>query len=627
MSGTPVRNGAQAAGGSRRRSRGEYDADEARGRAGRSPDEADLGAALAETNVLEVLDQLDRELIALAPVKTRIREIAALLLIDRLRDEVGLASERPSLHMSFTGNPGTGKTTVAMKMAQVLHRLGYIAEPRVVACTRDDLVGQYVGHTAPKTKEVLRRAYGGVLFIDEAYYLYKPENERDYGGEAIEILLQVMEAERDKLVVIFAGYKDRMDDFFRSNPGLSSRVAHHIDFPDYDVDELMAIAHLMLDHAELRVRRGRRGGVPRLPRAARHAPALRPRPQRPQLDRPRAPAPGEPPLRASGRAMLTREELMTITPDDILQSSVFAEDREPEDDDAGRSARTSKEAAWARPIILGVVGDSAAGKTTLTRGLVRVLGEDNVTHVCVDDYHRYDRRQRAERNITPLHPDCNYIDIMAQHLAHLRAGEPFLKPVYQHNDGTFGPPVRVEPKRFSVVEGLLGYYTEDLRRLFDVRVYLAPPEELRRKWKVQRDCSRRGYTTDQVLAELDRREPDSEAFIRPAAAATPTSSSRSCRARRRPGAPRRRARAALVAPASRPPLGARRRRSTRAASSSTERDGEAHLFIPGTLDRERAERRSRRRSGSGCTSRATCAPSGSASSRSAPSCTARSRSR
>ena len=167
-----------------------------------------------------MLDQLDRELIALLPVKTRIREIAALLLIDRLRAEVGLASERPSLHMSFTGNPGTGKTTVAMKMAQVLYRLGYIEEPRVVACTRDDLVGQYVGHTAPKTKEVLRRAYGGVLFIDEAYYLYKPENERDYGGEAIEILLQVMEAERDKLVVIFAGYKDRMDDFFRSNPGL-----------------------------------------------------------------------------------------------------------------------------------------------------------------------------------------------------------------------------------------------------------------------------------------------------------------------------------------------------------------------------------------------------------------------
>ena len=208
--------------------------------------------------------------------------------------------------MSFTGNPGTGKTTVAMKMAQVLHRLGYIEEPRVVACTRDDLVGQYVGHTAPKTKEVLRRAYGGVLFIDEAYYLYKPENERDYGGEAIEILLQVMEAERDKLVVIFAGYKDRMDDFFRSNPGLSSRVAHHIDFPDYDVDELMAIAHLMLEHQNYVFGAGRRGGVPRLPRAARQAAALRARPQRPQLDRPRAAAPGEPPVRrrraASSRA-------------------------------------------------------------------------------------------------------------------------------------------------------------------------------------------------------------------------------------------------------------------------------------------------------------------------------------
>ena len=234
--------------------------------------------------------------------------------------------------MSFTGNPGTGKTTVAMKMAQILHRLGYIEEPRVVACTRDDLVGQYVGHTAPKTKEVLRRAYGGVLFIDEAYYLYRPENERDYGQEAIEILLQVMEAERDKLVVIFAGYKDRMDDFFRSNPGLSSRVAHHIDFPDYDVDELMAIAHLMMDHAELRVRPGARGGVPRVPRAAGQAAALRARPQRPQLDRPRAPAPGEPTLRRR-HGMLSREELMTITPDDILKSSVFAEDREPEDDE------------------------------------------------------------------------------------------------------------------------------------------------------------------------------------------------------------------------------------------------------------------------------------------------------
>jgi len=169
----------------------------------------------------------------------------------------------------------------------------------------------------------------------------------------------------------------------------------------------------------------------------------------------------------------------------------------------------------ARSITLGVVGDSAAGKTTLTRGLVRVLGEDNVTHVCVDDYHRYDRRQRAERNITPLHPECNYMDMMAQHLAHLRAGEPFLKPVYRHEDGTFGPLVRVDPKQFAVVDGLLGFYNDELRKLYDVRLFLAPPEELRRLWKVRRDCSRRGYTTDQVLAELDRRESDSEAFIRP----------------------------------------------------------------------------------------------------------------
>ncbi|MBA2794358.1 MAG: phosphoribulokinase [Thermoleophilaceae bacterium] len=168
-----------------------------------------------------------------------------------------------------------------------------------------------------------------------------------------------------------------------------------------------------------------------------------------------------------------------------------------------------------RPIVLGVVGDSAAGKTTITRGLVRILGEDQVTHVCTDDYHRYDRQQRAELGITPLHPDCNYTDVAAQHLAHLKAGEPILKPVYRHADGTFGPPTYVAPHGFTVVEGLLGYHTEQMRDCYDVRVYLAPPEELRRKWKVQRDCSRRGYTTDQVLAELDRREPDSAAFIRP----------------------------------------------------------------------------------------------------------------
>jgi phosphoribulokinase len=168
-----------------------------------------------------------------------------------------------------------------------------------------------------------------------------------------------------------------------------------------------------------------------------------------------------------------------------------------------------------RPTILGVVGDSAAGKTTLTRGLVRILGEDKVTHVCTDDYHRYDRRQRAERGITPLDPECNYVDVMSQDLRHLRAGEAILKPVYRHGDGTFAPPVHVVPKSFTILEGLLGYYTPAMRDVYDVRVFLAPPEDLRRKWKVDRDCSRRGYTTDQVLAELDRREPDSAAYIRP----------------------------------------------------------------------------------------------------------------
>jgi probable Rubsico expression protein CbbX len=205
-----------------------------------------LDEAYRSSQIGDVLQQLDRELVGLLPVKTRIREIAHLLLIDKLRRQVGLAAEPPPLHMSFTGRPGTGKTTVANRMAEILHRLGYIRKGHLVVATRDDLVGQYIGHTAPKTKEVLKRAMGGVLFIDEAYYLYKPDNERDYGGEAIEILLQVMENQRDDLVVIFAGYKDRMDTFFSSNPGLSSRVANHIDFPDYSVAELVSIADLMM---------------------------------------------------------------------------------------------------------------------------------------------------------------------------------------------------------------------------------------------------------------------------------------------------------------------------------------------------------------------------------------------
>ena len=213
----------------------------------KAPESLDLDAAYRDSQVGDVLAKLDRELVGLAPVKNRIREIAHLLLIDKLRKQVGLASEPPPLHMSFTGRPGTGKTTVAMRMAEILLKLGYVRKGQLITATRDDLVGQYIGHTAPKTKDVLKRAMGGVLFIDEAYYLYKPENERDYGGEAIEILLQVMENQRADLVVIFAGYKDRMDTFFSSNPGLGSRVANHIDFPDYAQDELVSIADLMLE--------------------------------------------------------------------------------------------------------------------------------------------------------------------------------------------------------------------------------------------------------------------------------------------------------------------------------------------------------------------------------------------
>jgi probable Rubsico expression protein CbbX len=216
------------------------------------PESLDLDAAYRDSQVGDVLAKLDRELVGLAPVKNRIREIAHLLLIDKLRKQVGLASEPPPLHMSFTGRPGTGKTTVAMRMAEILLKLGYVRKGQLVTATRDDLVGQYIGHTAPKTKEVLKRAMGGVLFIDEAYYLYKPENERDYGGEAIEILLQVMENQRADLVVIFAGYKDRMETFFSSNPGLGSRVANHIDFPDYSQNELIEIGDLMLDKLNYR---------------------------------------------------------------------------------------------------------------------------------------------------------------------------------------------------------------------------------------------------------------------------------------------------------------------------------------------------------------------------------------
>src|SRR6266404_1367265 len=209
-------------------------------------DAVNLRDELEAVGIEEILSQLDHELIGLKPVKTRIREIASLLLIERIRKRMGLASGAPTLHMSFTGNPGTGKTTVALRIASILHRLGFVRRGHVVSVTRDELVGQYIGHTAPKTREVLKKAMGGVLFIDEAYYLHRPDNERDYGQEAIEILLQVMESQREDLVVILAGYGDRMDKFFASNPGFRSRIAHHIDFPDYSDDELLAIAELML---------------------------------------------------------------------------------------------------------------------------------------------------------------------------------------------------------------------------------------------------------------------------------------------------------------------------------------------------------------------------------------------
>jgi probable Rubsico expression protein CbbX len=284
--------------------------------------EASPQTLVRRTGLDAVLDLLDGELVGLAPVKTRIREIAALLVVDRLRREHGLASERPSLHMCFTGNPGTGKTTVARRMAEILHRLGYVERGHLVSVTREDLVGQYVGHTAPKTRDVLKKAYGGVLFIDEAYYLHRPENERDYGQEAIEILLQAMENERDKLVVILAGYKDRMDEFFGSNPGMQSRVAHHIDFPDFTVDELMRIGDLMLDQRAYafspEAREVFREYVERRRRRPRFAHG---RSIRNAIDRAR--------LRQASRLFesetaLGRDELITIEAEDLLKSSVFA---------------------------------------------------------------------------------------------------------------------------------------------------------------------------------------------------------------------------------------------------------------------------------------------------------------
>ena len=284
----------------------------------------DLDALYRDSSVGETLDALDRELVGLKPVKTRVREIAALLLVERLRQTVGLKAGAPSLHMCFTGNPGTGKTTVALRMAALLHSLGYVRKGHLVAVTRDDLVGQYIGHTAPRTREVLKKAMGGVLFVDEAYYLYRPENERDYGQEAIEILLQVMENQRDDLVVILAGYKDRMDRFFQSNPGMSSRIAHHIDFPDYSGDELFAIAGLMLDAMQYRLTDAAAAALREYIALRRKQPHFaNARSIRNALDRAR--------LRQAKRLFeqrgtpLSHDALMAIEAEDLTASRVFAE--------------------------------------------------------------------------------------------------------------------------------------------------------------------------------------------------------------------------------------------------------------------------------------------------------------
>jgi probable Rubsico expression protein CbbX len=282
----------------------------------------DLRELLANSHVNEVLDELD-DLIGLEPVKARIRDIAALLVVERARKQLGLVAGPPSLHMSFSGNPGTGKTTVALRMAQILHRLGYVRKGHLIAVTRDDLVGQYIGHTAPKTKEVLKRAMGGVLFIDEAYYLYRPENERDYGQEAIEILLQVMENQRDDLVVIFAGYGDRMSTFFRSNPGLSSRIAHHLDFPDYLPKELEEIAQRMLQAMQYRLSlTGKAALHDYIPLRMQQPHFANARSIRNALDRARLRQANR--LFAQQGLQLTRDELMTIEGEDIRASRVFA---------------------------------------------------------------------------------------------------------------------------------------------------------------------------------------------------------------------------------------------------------------------------------------------------------------
>ena len=275
-----------------------------------------------DTQIQRVIDILEEELVGLVPVKSRIREIAALLVIDRLRKKVNLTSNSPGLHMSFTGSPGTGKTTVALRMADILYKLGYCRKGHLLTVTRDDLVGQYIGHTAPKTKEVLKKALGGILFIDEAYYLYKPDNERDYGAEAIEILLQVMENQRDDLVVILAGYKDRMERFYESNPGLSSRIANHVDFPDYSAEELLTIGKIMLEEQQYQFTPDAEKAFLDYIEKRKEQPLFaNARSVNNALDRAR--------MRQANRnfenagKILTKSDLVTITADDIKQSRVF----------------------------------------------------------------------------------------------------------------------------------------------------------------------------------------------------------------------------------------------------------------------------------------------------------------
>ena len=288
-------------------------------------EQIDLAQELADAGIEDVFELLDKELIGLAPVKTRIREIAALLLVEALRRKLGLSGDPPTLHMSFTGNPGTGKTTVALRMAEILHRLGFVRKGHLVSVTRDDLVGQYIGHTAPKTKEIVKKAMGGVLFIDEAYYLYRPENERDYGQEAIEILLQVMENHREDLVVILAGYVERMDRFFASNPGFRSRIAHHIDFPDYSNEELLAIGELILAKQNYKFSPAGREAMANYIVARKKQPHFaNARSIRNALDRARLRQANRL-VRGGATGRITANDLTTIDAPDLLASRVFGQ--------------------------------------------------------------------------------------------------------------------------------------------------------------------------------------------------------------------------------------------------------------------------------------------------------------